>query len=143
MAGEGTKAAMEKAIELLRAYGAQVEELDLGPSFEKVVEWHNLIVKLEGATSLVPEYLQAKEQMDPTLAKGVEERRKISRKAQLEAYDGLAALRPHFDKLTDEYMAVLAPSVLDEAPQGLGNTGDPVFASPWTVSELTTPRDIY
>ncbi|RFN48062.1 amidase [Fusarium flagelliforme] len=133
MAGEGTIAAMEKAIELLRAHGAQVEELDLGPDFEKVVEWHNLIVKLEGATSLVPEYLQAKEQMDPTLAKGVEERRRISRKAQLEAYDGLASLRPRFDKIADEYVAVLAPSVLDEAPQGLGNTGDPVFASPWTA----------
>ncbi|CAG7558256.1 unnamed protein product [Fusarium equiseti] len=132
MAGEGTIAAMKKAIELLRTHGAQVEELDLGPDFEKVVEWHNLIVKLEGATSLVPEYLQAKEQMDPALAKGVEERRRISRKAQLEAYDGLAALRPRFDKLAEEYVAVVAPSVLDEAPQGLGNTGDPVFASSWT-----------
>lgn len=142
MAGEGTIAAMDKAVELLRAHGAQVEELDLGPDFEKVVEWLNLIVKLEGATSLVPEYLQAKEQMDTTLAKGVEERRSVSRKAQLQAYDGLAALRPRFDKLAEGYAAVLAPSVLDEAPQGLGNTGDPVFASPWTVSELTTSQDL-
>ncbi|KAJ4026522.1 hypothetical protein NW752_001472 [Fusarium irregulare] len=133
MAGQGTREAMDKAVELLRAHGAQVEELDLGPDFEKVVEWLNLIVKLEGATSLVPEYLQAKEQMDTTLAKGVEERRSVSRKAQLQAYDGLAALRPRFDKLAEGYAAVLAPSVLDEAPEGLGNTGDPVFASTWTA----------
>ena len=141
MAGQGTREAMDKAVELLRAHGAQVEELDLGPDFEKVVEWLNLVVKLEGATSLVPEYLQAKEQMDATLAKGVEERRSVSRKAQLQAYDGLAALRPRFDKLAEGYAAVLAPSVLDEAPEGLGNTGDPVFASPWTVSELTTSQN--
>ncbi|KAJ4127909.1 hypothetical protein NW768_008192 [Fusarium equiseti] len=143
MAGEGTVAALEKAIELLRAHGAQVDELDLGLDFEKVVQWHNMIVNLEGATSLVPEYLQAKEQMDPTLAKLVEERRSVSRKAQLKAYDGLAALRPRFDRLADDYVAVLAPSVLDEAPQGLGNTGDPVFASPWTVSDLAMLRDLY
>ncbi|PTD07786.1 putative galactose dehydrogenase GalD [Fusarium culmorum] len=43
MAGEGTITAMSKAVELLRAAGAQVEELDLGPDFEQVVEWHEII----------------------------------------------------------------------------------------------------
>ncbi|KAF0637596.1 hypothetical protein FPSE5266_08375 [Fusarium pseudograminearum] len=44
MAGEGTISAMAKAVELLRAAGAQVEELDLGPDFEQVVEWHEIII---------------------------------------------------------------------------------------------------
>lgn len=133
-AGAGTIAAMEKAVKLLKAHGAVIEELDLGPDFEKVVEWHDLIVRLEGATSLLPEYMQSKERIDQMLAKGVDERGKISRKSQLDAYDGLAALRPRFDRIADEYVAVLVPSVLDDAPEGLGNTGDPLFASPWTVS---------
>ncbi|GKU05450.1 amidase [Fusarium langsethiae] len=137
MAGEGTITAMEKAAELLRAHGAQVEELNLGPDFEKVVEWHDIIVRLEGATSLLPEHSQAREQMDQVLARGVDERSNISRRSQLDAYDGLSALRPRFDKISDGYVAVLAPSVLDEAPEGLGNTGNPIFASPWTA--LHTP----
>ena len=29
--------------------------------------------------------------------------------------------------------AVLAPAALDEAPLGLGATGDPVFCRPWTL----------
>uniref|UniRef100_A0A4E9DVL1 Amidase domain-containing protein n=1 Tax=Gibberella zeae TaxID=5518 RepID=A0A4E9DVL1_GIBZA len=137
MAGEGTITAMAKAVELLRAAGAQVEELDLGPNFEQVVEWHEIIVRLEGATSLFPEHKQASEQMDQVLARGVDERNNISRRSQLDAYDGLSALRPRFDKIAEEYVAVLTPSVLDEAPEGLGNTGNPMFASPWTA--LHTP----
>jgi Asp-tRNA(Asn)/Glu-tRNA(Gln) amidotransferase A subunit family amidase len=143
MAGEGTIAAMEKAVELLRTHGARVEEINLGPDFEQVVEWHDIIVRLEGATSLLPEHDQARKQMDQVLARGVDERSSISRKSQLDAYDGLAALRPRFDKIADEYVAVLAPSVLDEAPEGLGNTGNPIFASPWTVSELCVYKECY
>ncbi|KAG5749178.1 hypothetical protein H9Q69_003691 [Fusarium xylarioides] len=137
LAGEGTIAAMDKAVELLKAHGAEVEELGLGPDFEQVIDWHLTLVRLEGATSLWPEYYQDKDKLDPVLAKGVQEKHKISRKAQLDAYDGLAALRPRFDELADKYVAVLVPSVLDEAPQGLGNTGSPIFAATWTA--LHTP----
>ncbi|KAH7234885.1 amidase signature domain-containing protein [Fusarium redolens] len=134
MAGEGTIAAMDKAVELLKAHGAEVEELDLGQDFDQVVDWHFTLVRLEGATSLWPEYCQAKDKLDPVLANGIEEKHQISRKAQLDAYDGLAALRPRFDKMADEYVAVLVPSVFDEAPEGLENTGSPVFAATWTVT---------
>ncbi|KAI7763253.1 hypothetical protein LZL87_012870 [Fusarium oxysporum] len=137
LAGEGTIAAMNKAVELLKAHGAEVEELDLGPDFDQVIDWHFTLVRLEGATSLWPEYYQDKDKLDPLLAKGVQEKHKISRKAQLDAYDGLAALRPRFDKMADKYVAVLVPSVFDEAPEGLGNTGSPVFAATWTA--LHTP----
>lgn len=134
LAGEGTIAAMDKAVELLKAHGAEVEELDLGTDFGQVIDWHLTLVRLEGATSLWPEYYQDKDKLDPVLAKGVQEKHKISRKTQLDAYDGLAALRPRFDELADKYAAVLVPSVFDEAPEGLGNTGSPVFAATWTVS---------
>ncbi|KAH7215874.1 amidase signature domain-containing protein [Fusarium oxysporum] len=134
LAGEGTIEAMDKAVELLKAHGAEVEQLDLGPDFDQVIDWHLTLVRLEGATSLWPEYYQDKDKIDPVLAKGVQEKHKISRKAQLDAYDGLAALRPRFDKMADEYVAVLVPSVFDEAPEGLGNTGSPVFAATWTWS---------
>ncbi|EWZ80525.1 amidase [Fusarium oxysporum f. sp. lycopersici MN25] len=137
LAGEGTIAAMDKAVELLKAHGAEVEELDLGPDFDQVIDWHFTLLRLEGATSLWPEYYQDKDKLDPVLAKGVEEKHRISRKAQLDAYDGLAALRPRFDKMADKYVAVLVPSVFDEAPEGLGNTGSPVFAATWTA--LHTP----
>ncbi|KAM0214210.1 hypothetical protein ACHAQI_003834 [Fusarium lateritium] len=133
LAGEGTVAAMAKAVQLLGAHGAQVEELELGPDFDPVVSWHSYITSIEGGTSFLPEYHHSKDLLDQRLAHWVEDKHKASRKAKLDAYDGLAALRPRFDKIADEYVAILVPSVVGEAPEGLGNTGDPVFASTWTA----------
>ncbi|KAM0266794.1 hypothetical protein ACHAPA_006571 [Fusarium lateritium] len=132
-AGEGTVAAMARAAQLLGAHGAQVEELELGPDFDPVVSWHSYITSIEGGTSFLPEYRHSKNQLDQRLAHWVEDKHKASRRAKLDAYDGLAALRPRFDKIADEYVAILVPSVIGEAPEGLGNTGDPVFASTWTA----------
>ncbi|KAM0250805.1 hypothetical protein ACHAP5_002022 [Fusarium lateritium] len=135
LADEGTVTAMAKAVKLLRAHGAQVEELELGPDFDPVVSWHSHITSIEGGTSFLPEYRHSKDLLDQRLAHWVEDKHKSSHRAKLDAYDGLAALRPRFDKIAEEYVAILVPSVIGEAPEGLGNTGDPVFASTWTVSE--------
>jgi hypothetical protein len=65
----------------------------------------------------------------------VENISKLSRKDQLEAYDGCARLRPVWDELAEKYDAIITPSVPDIAPLGLGNTGDAVSCSP-----LSPPR---
>ncbi|RTE80714.1 hypothetical protein BHE90_004810 [Fusarium euwallaceae] len=133
LAGQGTIDAMEKAVELLKTHGAQVEEISLGPEFDRVVEWHSKLGQTEGGTTFLPEYLSAKQDLHDHLIGWVENRQKITHKDQLEAYDGLSALRPKFDAIASRYDAVLAPSVLDEAPEGLDNTGSPVLASTWTA----------
>ncbi|KAF5017088.1 hypothetical protein F66182_11035 [Fusarium sp. NRRL 66182] len=137
LAEEGTVAAMAKAVDLLRAHGAEVDQLELGQDFDLVVTWHSSLTGREGGTSLLPEYRHARDQLDRRLVGWVENRQKGSRRAELDSYDGLAALRPRFDKIADEYVAVLVPSVIGEAPEGLGNTGSPEFASTWTA--LHTP----
>jgi len=61
------------------------------------------------------------------LIKGhVENSQRLSRKEQLESYDGCARLRPVWDEIASKYDAVLTPSVPDEAPIGIENTGDAV-----------------
>lgn len=140
LAGQGTINAMEKAIELLKAHGAQVEEISLGPEFDRVVEWHGKLGQTEGGTTFLPEYLSVKQHLHDHLIGWVENRQKITHKDQLEAYDGLSALRPKFDAIASPYDAVLAPSVLDEAPEGLDDTGSPILASTWTVSQLELHR---
>ncbi|KAF5007773.1 hypothetical protein FDECE_5897 [Fusarium decemcellulare] len=137
LAGKGTKDAIAKATDLLKAHGAEVEEVNLGSEFDSVVEWHGIIGQREGGTSLLPEYTISKEKMHDHLVGWVENKRKFTRKDQLEAYDGLAALRPRFDAIADRYTAILVPSVLDEAPEGLDSTGNPVLAATWTA--LHTP----
>ena len=64
----------------------------------------------------------------------VENHTTLTRKAQLEAYDGCARLRPVWDDIASEYDAVLTPSVVDEAPLGIESTGDAVSSSIYLIS---------
>jgi hypothetical protein len=69
--------------------------------------------------------------MNKNIVGHVENTTKLSRKAQLESYDGCARLRPVFDELASKYDAVITPSVVDEAPVGIANTGDAVSFAPF------------
>jgi hypothetical protein len=76
----------------------------------------------------------AKEKLSTELVGHVENSGKISRKAQLEAFDKIAAARSVVDEILGKYAAVLTPSVPDEAPLGLETTGSAAFCLIWTVS---------
>ena len=79
--------------------------------------------------------------MHPMLHGHVENHTKLTRKAQLEAYDGCARLRPVWDEIASKYDAVFTPGVTDEAPVGIESTGDAVSPSlPFVIHEQTTNR---
>lgn len=80
----------------------------------------------------VADYSVGASKMHPNIACHVENTA-LTRKAQLEAYDGCARLRPVWDSLASKYDAIITPSVVDEAPVGLEKTGDASFCSMWTV----------
>lgn len=75
------------------------------------------------------DYLLAKEKMSQPFHDQVENTKRLSRKEQLESYDGCARLRPVWDDLAAKYDAVLTPSVPDVAPVGQTSTGDAVRSS--------------
>lgn len=62
----------------------------------------------------------------------------LSRKKQLQAYDNCARLRPIWDELAAPYDVVITPSVVDEAPMGLENTGDMVSSFALTLVILAS-----
>jgi hypothetical protein len=72
------------------------------------------------------DYLLAKDKLHPLIKGHVENSKGLSRKEQLESYDGCARLRPVWDEIARKYDAVFTPSVVDEAPIGVGKTGDAV-----------------
>lgn len=131
-AGPGTRAAVARAASILRRHGATVDELDLPPAFDAVPEWHRALLHGDGRATFLAEHRVAREQLHESLAVYVD-MPEFSRREQLVAQDGIAALRPKFDELAAGYDAVLAPSVVDEAPVGLGWTGEAAFCSVWTV----------
>ena len=125
-AGPGTINAMRKAREILEGHGAKVEEIELPKDFTNILEWHSAVLSGEGRTSFLGQYLTDKEKLHQDMIGHVENRKNISRKAQLAAYDECARLRPVWDGIAQKYDVVLTPSVVDEAPVGLESTGDMV-----------------
>jgi Asp-tRNA(Asn)/Glu-tRNA(Gln) amidotransferase A subunit family amidase len=131
--GPGTAAAMKRGAELLRSHGAKVEEITLGDEFRPMYKYHLQVLAGDGRIAFLPDYCTAKDQLHSLLIEHVENADKHTRKDQLKAFDGLAAMRPKIDALAEKYAAIIAPSVLDEAPVGLENTGSAAFCGPWTA----------
>lgn len=77
--------------------------------------------------------MTAKDKLDEFLVKLAEGGHGYSNEDYLQAFDGLAALRPKFDAIAKQYSALIVPSVPDEAPVGFTSTGSAVFNSMWTA----------
>ncbi|KAH7361311.1 Asp-tRNA Asn/Glu-tRNA Gln amidotransferase-like protein subunit A [Pyrenochaeta sp. MPI-SDFR-AT-0127] len=134
--GPGTVAALKKGTELLRAHGADVEEMTLPDEFRSMYKCHLQVLSGDGRIAFLPDYYIAKDKLHSSLIDHVENRDKHTRKDQLKAFDALAAMRPKLDALADKYAAIIAPSVIDEAPAGYGNTGDAAFCAQWTAMHM-------
>lgn len=137
VAGEGTRNAIARAVDILRAHGAEVDEIDLPAEFDNLPRWHNVVLQTEGETCFLPEHRTAKDQLSPQLVGYVERKAGYDHREQLKALDGIAALRPKMDEIAGRYTAILTPSAVDEAPEGIEWTGDAAFCSGW--SALHTP----
>ncbi|KAF2824148.1 Asp-tRNA Asn/Glu-tRNA Gln amidotransferas-like protein subunit A [Ophiobolus disseminans] len=135
-AGPGTTAALKQSAELLRSHGAEVEEIVLGDEFRQMYKYHLQVLAVDGRVAFLPDYIVAKDKLHSSLVDYVENTDKYTRKEQLKAFDELAAMRPKLDSLADKYAAIIAPSVVDEAPVGHGNTGSPAFCGPWTAMHM-------
>jgi amidase len=53
--------------------------------------------------------------------------------AYVEALETAEAFRRHLDDIFRDVDVLLTPSAGDEAPEGLGSTGDPSFNGLWTL----------
>ena len=134
--GPGTTAALDKAVSLLRTHGAEVEEIELPEYLDDLPAWHATVLASEGRTAFLPEYITSKDKISSQLVGHVENSDKISRKAQLSAFDNISAARPVVDDILSRYAAVITPSVPDEAPLGIEKTGSAAFCLIWTVSVI-------
>ncbi|KAL4904096.1 hypothetical protein BDW74DRAFT_185765 [Aspergillus multicolor] len=137
LAGPGTIAAMDKARALLEAHGATVTDVDLPQQFANMPDWHAKIMASDGRTTFLPEYRIDKSRLQTFLANQVENVNGWTHKQELEAFDGVAGLRPVIDAIANQYDALLTPSVVDEAPLGNESTGSAAFNGMWTA--LHTP----
>ncbi|PWI68483.1 hypothetical protein PCL_02252 [Purpureocillium lilacinum] len=138
LARPATRAAWQRARELLVGAGAQIEDVDLPGGFARAHAWREVIAGSEARSAFLSRYLEDKDKLHETLRPFVERRRTPGREEMLEAHDGVAALRREWDSVAARYDAVITPSVTGEAPEGLGDTGSAIFNAMWTVLHAPT-----
>ena len=132
-AEEGTKSALDQAVDRLSRAGAVLVDLELPAIFGDQMRRHKEIMDVEGAAHFLPEYRAHPGQIELSLRDYVENPQGLTRAQYLQAYDEAAALRPVFDGIAAEFDAVLTPSSTGEAPQGLAATGSYTFNGMWTL----------
>jgi Asp-tRNA(Asn)/Glu-tRNA(Gln) amidotransferase A subunit family amidase len=125
--------AMAVAAQRLNSAGARVEPLELPTAFDGMFDAQETIMHGEGGPAFLPELLMHCDRLHPDLRAMPENKRGITGKMMIDAYDLVADCRKSFEALFRSYDIVLAPAVPGEAPEGLHTTGDWVFNVMWTV----------
>ena len=139
-AGPGTIAAMEKAERILRDNGVKVEEVSFPVPLndgDGLKSLHKVIISADAQIAFLREYRVDKADLDPEIQGLVENSANFTNRETLQALDTLASMRSIVDDLAANYSAILTPSVVDEAPLGLGDMGSPDFNTLWTASALS------
>ncbi|KAK3326979.1 amidase signature domain-containing protein [Cercophora scortea] len=136
-AGPGTVAAMKNASTVLEQIGIKVEEVpfpaEIG-DLETLQQMQKALMYREAQVAFLREYRINKTGLAPEICRLVENSSNFTNREALQAADKYAGLRPLFDELAARYSAIIAPSVIDEAPLGLENMGSAVFNTFWTAS---------
>ncbi len=136
LATDATRQCLEAALAAMQRAGARVTELALPPPFETLVEQHGLIMRAEGGSAFLAEYRLHGAALHESFRGQVENIDGTRRDQLCAAYDWAAACRATFDALAGEFDAVLTPSVLGEAPEGLQDTGSYAFNAIWSLLQV-------
>ncbi|QUC19801.1 uncharacterized protein UV8b_04042 [Ustilaginoidea virens] len=132
-AGPGTRAAWDLAHELLADNGAAIQDVELPAVFSNCASWRDLVIASEARAAFLPKYRQDKSKIHSDIVRLIENKALPSRKQLLEAHDGIARLRSIWDRFATKYDIIITPSAIDEAPEGLGDTGTAAFCAMWTI----------
>ncbi len=127
----------EAFAQLVQTLGEQVQEVEIGESFERAIDLHKTVMEVEMAHNLRRDYEKGGDQLSPVLRELIERGRG---KMAVDYTAAVAAIGPFnagLDELFNEYDAILTPAAPGEAPRGLDATGNPIFCTLWTY--LGTP----
>lgn len=122
--------------ELIEALGEAASSVELGSSFDRVIDLHRVVMEVEMAYNLRRDYEKARDQFSPQLRQLIERGRTYHATDYCAALASIASLNTVLDDVFDEYDAVLTAAAPGEAPD-IATTGNPVFCSTWTY--LGTP----
>lgn len=130
------EAAWRHAVKALASQSQRCEDATLPHDFADVATVQSALQAQETAAALADEHRRHRARLSPALVDLLDRGRAIDAGAVADHRGRAARWRIEIDALFDLYDVLLAPSALDEAPQGLQWTGDPLFCRPWSLLGL-------
>jgi Asp-tRNA(Asn)/Glu-tRNA(Gln) amidotransferase A subunit family amidase len=135
-AGQDTQRAMQDAAAGLSSGGARVSDFPLPEIFSRLVQAQSEIMAFEAARSLAHERLNHLPAISPALAGILKAGIEIPMEQHQNNLKLANSARIAIDGCFGQFDAIIAPSTIGEAPEGLEHTGDPVFCRMWTLLGL-------
>lgn len=118
----------------LRAAGAQVDELELPPEFDRAHQLHRAIMFGEGARALRGLQAAHRAELSARLNGLIDEGGAIPDDALEQALAARLDVGRALHPILREYDALITPPATGEAPATLAHTGDPAFCTIWTLT---------
>jgi Asp-tRNA(Asn)/Glu-tRNA(Gln) amidotransferase A subunit family amidase len=128
--------ALATAAERLERGRARVQDLELPANFGGLNDAQRTLMSGEGGAAFLPELLAHGERLHQEFREMAENKKAITAKMMVEAYDLAADCARTFDALFGEFDVVVAPAATGEAPEGLQTTGDYIFNGMFTVMHV-------
>lgn len=142
-ADPSSQASVQSAGDRLASAGAEIIDFDLPTHFEGLEGANHTIMIYEGRRSLAHEFARHEGLLSDNLISRMAHGLDIPFDDYRAAIDLAAACQREFGDLAAAVDAVLVPSAVGEAPEGLQSTGDALFNRPWTtigVPAITLPN---
>lgn len=136
---------LRKAAELFAKAGATVEEFTLPAPFQELRSMAMTLCTAEGAFNLGALADRFPDKTSPHVKALVEAGRGVPAVSYIQATHAQKALRLGFATALSGFDALLTAPAYGEAPDGLGDTGDPALCVPWTtlgVPAITLPAGL-
>ncbi|MCX5496195.1 amidase [Kaistia dalseonensis] len=125
-----TRAGLEALVESL---DGAIDIVDLPPAFDAAADILSMIMAAGIAQTYREDFDKARPLMADVLVRIIEDGQRVSATAFLDAWAARDTLRCLFDQIIAPYDAALTPSAIGVAPLRSDGTGDPIFASLWTL----------
>jgi Asp-tRNA(Asn)/Glu-tRNA(Gln) amidotransferase A subunit family amidase len=126
----------------LRSAGAQVQDLELPPSFERAHAVHRTIMYGEGARVYAELQRRDRGRLSPRLNALIDEGLGIPDSDLARDLERKGQLAQELDAFLRSFDGIITPPALGEAPADLTQTGDPAFCTIWSlcgVPAITIP----
>lgn len=119
--------------ELSDFLGDACDEVPLPSAFERAHDLQRVLMMAGFAKNLAPYYEKGRDQLSDVMRAAIEEGRKILAVDYALAEEWIDVLNGGLAEIFERYDAILTPSAVGEAPEGLDATGDPTFCTLWTL----------